>query len=62
MQHWSTLSFRQKSEIIGASLGAFFAALFGFGGAGPARVVALLIGAMVGWAIGRVVASLGAKK
>lgn len=62
MRRWNSLSFNQKSEVIGAGLGACIAVLLGFGSGLPARAIAVLIGAIVGWGIGRIVGSLRAKK
>ena len=62
MRRWKSLTFSQKSEVIGAGLGACLAALFDFGSGWPARAVAVLIGAVAGWGLGRVVALVRAKK
>ena len=62
MRRWKSLSFEQKAEIIGVALGACFAAMLGFGGGLPARAIAVLIGAVIGWGAGRIVASVRGKK
>jgi hypothetical protein len=62
MRRWNSLSFKQKSEVVGVGLGAFLAVLFSFGTELPARAIGILIGAVIGWGVGRVVASVQAKR
>jgi hypothetical protein len=62
MRRWSTFSFSQKSEVIGAAMGACFATMYGLGDGLLADAIAVLIGAVIGWGIGRLVAAVWGRK
>ena len=62
MERWNSLSYDQKSQIVGAALGACLALITGVGSGPAARAIAVLIGALLGWGLARLVASVRPRK